>query len=191
MHGSGYALSRNSLQHGCIRRRVRYSGLMTKEKLERRRREKIFDGFKLTDGCWEWQNSRTTKGYGSCTWRGRSALAHRVVYELIYGELPKDRYLDHLCRNHACVRPGHLEPVTTQVNILRGVSPIAMNAQKTHCKYGHELKGKNVGRKPSRPGTRVCLTCKRAEGRAYQARKRLQKRLHAENQKALEQFLSL
>jgi len=28
--------------------------------------------------------------------------------------------LDHLCRNRACVRPSHLEPVTQTENIRRG-----------------------------------------------------------------------
>jgi DNA-binding XRE family transcriptional regulator len=28
--------------------------------------------------------------------------------------------LDHLCRQHRCVNPDHLEVVTTQVNIQRG-----------------------------------------------------------------------
>jgi hypothetical protein len=49
--------------------------------------------------------------------------------------------LDHLCRNRACVRFDHLEPVTHVENVRR--SPIG-NGAKTHCPQGHAYSPENT-----------------------------------------------
>lgn len=69
--------------------------------------------------CWIWQGALSNKGYGQiCTDRTRSA--HRVSYETFVGPVPLGMQLDHLCRNRACINPGHLEPVTAKENQQRG-----------------------------------------------------------------------
>lgn len=75
-------------------------------------------------GCWVWQWS-LSNGYGQM-WGGpngkrRQLPAHRVYYERLVGPIPPGLQLDHLCRNPACVNPAHLEPVTTAVNVQRGL----------------------------------------------------------------------
>lgn len=74
------------------------------------------------NGCWVWQRVRDRHGYGR-THResGKTALAHRVYYERLVGPIPDGLQLDHLCRNHACVNPEHLEPVTNRENVIRGI----------------------------------------------------------------------
>lgn len=49
------------------------------------------------------------------------ARAHRVVYELYYGEIPKgfNETIDHLCCNKRCIEITHLEHVIRAVNIQR------------------------------------------------------------------------
>jgi hypothetical protein len=42
------------------------------------------------------------------------------MYEQHFGSIPENLELDHLCRNPACVRPDHLEPVTHLENLRRG-----------------------------------------------------------------------
>ena len=90
-------------------------------------------------GCWEWLGALDGQGYGLVWYGGRTERSHRVVYASIKGAIPRGRswQLDHLCRNTKCCNPEHLELVTQQINILRGVGPTAVNARKTHCKYGH------------------------------------------------------
>lgn len=93
--------------------------------------------------CWLWTagtNGLTERnGYGRIWVVDRDVLAHRWSYEALVGPIPEGLELDHLCRVHLCVRPSHLEPVTTRVNNLRGTSVAAVNALKTHCPQGHEL----------------------------------------------------
>lgn len=59
--------------------------------------------------CWNWIGGRNEKGYGQFYHPevGHSVLAHRVSFELNFGEKPKGLVL-HKCNNPACVRPSHL-----------------------------------------------------------------------------------
>jgi hypothetical protein len=100
-------------------------------------------------GCWVWQKSGQY-GYGQI-WVGsrvdgsrRRLLAHRASYMAFVSAIPDGMQLDHLCRNHGCVNPAHLEPVTCQENVRRGVAPPAVNAAKQSCKRGHPLEGDNI-----------------------------------------------
>lgn len=71
-------------------------------------------------GCWPWRGVRTAGGYGCLRDGHRVRYAHRVACELLVGAIPDGLVLDHLCRNRACLRPDHLEPVTNEENLRRG-----------------------------------------------------------------------
>lgn len=47
--------------------------------------------------------------------------AHRWAYETLVGPIDPDLECDHLCREKACVNPGHIELVTHAVNVARRV----------------------------------------------------------------------
>ena len=73
------------------------------------------------DGCWRWLGKiQKTTGYGCKQSGGRTLLAHRWMYQIFNGWIPKDRQIDHLCKNRWCVNPDHLEPVTQATNVRRG-----------------------------------------------------------------------
>jgi hypothetical protein len=120
------------------------------------------------NGCWLWGGARVRDGYGTIGRDGRNLRAHRVMYEYFIVEIPEGLDLDHLCRVRHCVNPWHLDPVTRQVNIIRGDKP-GINASKTHCPHGHEYTEENTIR---HRGSRFCLTCKRERGREYARKKR-------------------
>lgn len=120
-------------------------------------------------GCMEWLASLRGSGYGQFVIRKpRIVQAHRFAYELLVGPIPEGLVIDHLCRNKACVRPDHLEPVTHRVNILRGVGPSAWHARKTHCPQGHEYNTENTHRRAS--GARDCRKCGAENARVRRAR---------------------
>lgn len=107
-------------------------------------------------GCWLWTGSVSSGGYARTWVDGRAQNASRVIYRAIVGPIQAALELDHLCRNVNCVNPEHLEPVTHQVNTLRGVGPTARHARKTHCLRGHPYDETNTYR--DRKGRR-CRAC--------------------------------
>lgn len=132
--------------------------------------EKIAPG---KNGCTLWTGGLNGAGYGQF-YLGVTAdrptgkgYAHRFSYELHVGPIPAGMHIDHLCRNRACVNPEHLEPVAPRVNILRGLSPAARHAEKTHCPKGHPYSGDNLYTHPIK-GQRICRAC----GRIRTAQKR-------------------
>lgn len=86
---------------------------------------------------------------------------HIWAYEAWIGPVPHGLELDHLCRIPSCCRPDHLEPVTHQVNVLRGTGVAAANAIKTACPAGHEYTADNtyLRKKPNGRTARRCRTC--------------------------------
>ena len=60
--------------------------------------------------CWLWMGSRNKDGYGhiGVSRTRRSALAHRVSWEIHFGPIPVGQQVLHTCDNPPCVYPGHL-----------------------------------------------------------------------------------
>lgn len=115
----------------------------------------------MSTPCWVWTGGKDTYGYGCFKVGGGLQVgAHVFAYEAQLGAVAPGLELDHLCRHRSCVNPVHLEPVAGKVNNLRGESPAARNARKTHCPKGHPYTGeRNVN------GDRVCKLCRRESDR--------------------------
>lgn len=125
--------------------------------------------------CWEWLSS-TRKGYGQIAgeYGKRQPLpAHRVSYELEYGEIPDGFQIHHECHNRSCVNPAHLRALSPSDHskLHGGGSACAANAAKTHCIHGHEFTPENTYVNPS-SGSRQCRECRRRVGRESARRRR-------------------
>ncbi len=122
------------------------------------------------DGCWEWQLSLDKDGYGKIHHAKVATRAHRAAYIAFVGPIPDGLETDHLCRVRHCCNPAHMEVVTHRENTLRGTSPSALCARKTHCPKGHAYDPQNT-RLDDR-NRRNCRACQRIAARAYRERKR-------------------
>lgn len=120
--------------------------------------------------CWLWTKRLDKDGYGQfrigsrTDGSSRQVGAHRLSYEWEYGFVPVGLELDHLCRVRACVRPSHLEAVTSLENIQRGNAGIHERL-KTCCPRGHPYDDQNTYWRPN--GNRECRTCTRKSSSPY------------------------
>lgn len=126
------------------------------------------------DECWPWLKN-LTDGYGRFAANGASYRAHRMSLELAGRHIGEGMMADHLCRNRACVNPGHLRVVTNRINsIENSVGPTAKNAAKTVCSRGHAFTPENTRIKKGKNGTtlRECKQCQAYLCKAHRLRKR-------------------
>ncbi len=119
---------------------------------------RFWEKVKIGHGCWEWTAAQKG-GYGTFWVSPTTMVAHRFSYEEVWGPVPEELELDHLCRNQLCVRPSHLEAVTHRENVIRGVNPAAIHAAATHCPKGHPYDEANTII-AKRSNWRSCRACK-------------------------------
>lgn len=71
--------------------------------------EKRMDNYLVQDnGCWLWNGTSKTNGYGTMPVNGKTKMVHRLAYEKAYGEIPEGLMVCHKCNTRLCINPDHL-----------------------------------------------------------------------------------
>ncbi len=132
--------------------------------------------------CWLWTAAQDGRGYGAFCNGQRTAAgnpkvvkAYRWAWEDANGSVPAGLQLDHLCRVKLCIRPLHLEPVTSAENLRRApFSGADFQKAKTHCPDGHSYA--EHGFVDAHVNGRRCRLCWRRTCREAQTRYRERQR---------------
>ncbi len=66
--------------------------------------------------CWNWLGGCVGGGYGQISIGDKMYLTHRLVYELIYGNIIEGLCILHNCNNPKCCNPSHLRMGTIEEN---------------------------------------------------------------------------
>lgn len=88
-------------------------------------------------GCWLWQGSLTTSGYGAVGYRGAKNVAHRLMWTLTHGSIPAGKDICHTCDVRRCCNPDHLWLGDRRSNTHDMWAKGRAWQQRTHCKRGH------------------------------------------------------
>ena len=80
-----------------------------------RQKKRFWQRVSKASGCWSWGGSHNGDGYGQVWAAGKMRKAHRVMFFLSFGKLPKA--VRHDCDNPGCLNPTHLLAGTQLDNI--------------------------------------------------------------------------
>lgn len=121
-------------------------------------------------GCWVWQRQRmiTAQGYARCAYRGKPALVHRRLYQLVRGvTLDRRQFACHSCDVRRCINPDHIWIGSALDNQLdMSAKKRARDQTKTHCKHGHAFTVENTRwKKRKNTSVRDCIECDRIRQR--------------------------
>ena len=119
--------------------------------------------------CWLWLPPPGNHGYGQMGAAGTVMLAHRISYLLHHTEIPDGLTIDHLCHVKTCVRPDHLEAVTSSDNVKRAHRDGLYSYDPECCPHGHPRTPEVWRAKKS--GASYCIECQRGHNRRYASRR--------------------
>lgn len=63
---------------------------------------------KTPSDCWQWLGPKTDAGHGKKTYLGRCVMAHRWVWEMLFGPIPAGLVVYATCGTAGCTNPHHL-----------------------------------------------------------------------------------
>lgn len=75
----------------------------------------------LPNGCWQWLGGKASNTHDRRP-VFRNKYVYRVIWEHLYGPIPKGRVCCHICDNSLCVNPEHIFIGTQKDNMLDALS---------------------------------------------------------------------
>jgi hypothetical protein len=96
-------------------------------------------------GCWIWTGGLDKDGYGSLRDGQKMKRAHRVSWEIHFGQIPEGMAILHKCNNPACVNPDHLKIGDHTDNMEdRKKNGRPWHSQAFRRKLGEKMKGRKI-----------------------------------------------
>jgi len=86
-------------------------------------------------GCHEWVGYTAWNGYGYLFHEGHNCLVHRLAWKLSKGPIKEGLVVDQKCRVRRCCNPDHMELVTTQENVRRGLAGLVGKRAHTQISF--------------------------------------------------------
>jgi len=124
--------------------------------------QRFWQKVRKTDTCWLWTGFKAPSGYGYFQVETRRPIR---AHHFLKGKPPTGLVTDHLCGVRNCVRPDHLEFVTSAENSRRWATRV------TRCPQGHVYDEANTYYKKG--GGRLCRVCTRERMRRRRALERV------------------
>ena len=62
--------------------------------------------------CWKWLGCKHPSGHGYVQWGRKRMLISRVIWQIVYGDIPLGMNVCYTCHNPNCCNPGHLQLVS-------------------------------------------------------------------------------
>lgn len=88
--------------------------------------------------CWLWIGAKKPTGYGNIRRDKKYTTAHRVSWEIHFGEVPNGMQVLHSCDNPSCCNPHHLMLGTSMSNHIDMVKKGRSNSNHKNRRYGEE-----------------------------------------------------
>ena len=96
--------------------------------------------------CWLWLGPMSNSGHGKKTFNGQNVLAHRWMWEILFGPLPKPLVVYTTCETKGCVNPHHLAAGVQAEANRNSVQTKLMSADVAEIKRAKKDAGPNTAR---------------------------------------------
>lgn len=101
---------------------------------------------KNPDDCWSWLGPVCSLGHGKKTFAGRDIVAHRWLWEQLFGPIPKGLVVYTTCPSKACVNPHHLACGTQAAACRASVQTKLLPGDVLEIQMAKEDAGPNTAR---------------------------------------------
>ena len=109
--------------------------------------------------CIVWTGSIGANGYGQYRTHDDNLTSHRLLWELVFGQVPEGMAIHHTCENRRCINPYHLK-------LLSPAAHLRHHRLLTACPKCGSSRWQQRYRSDGRPNGHRCMDCHaRAERR--------------------------